>query len=251
MARQNLDETKMMKVLLSQIKALRDTIEDIINNSQANETWRYVSYKHMACIYNDLAEQTRTLLKVPSMFYTFNTNEIPGLEDTTWPRQKQVLEKVLLTTKLLYSCMEGSLDFASDEFDNLESFIKSRLRTVVFERPQKEVDVQNAIESLLIGRNFNKGTDYDRETGKFKFSGKEYIPDFIIPKLQLCVEVKLLREGRKSKVIEEISADITAYAKQYERQLFIVYDLGYIQNEEEFRRDIESVDNVKVVIIKH
>ena len=50
---------------------------------------------------------------------------------------------------------------------------------------------------------------------------------------------------------EEINADITAYSKQYERQLFIVYDLGCIQNEEEFRRDIESMGNIKVLIIKH
>mgnify|MGYP000349833044 FL=1 len=103
----------------------------------------------------------------------------------------------------------------------------------------------------MLGRGLNKGTDYDRETGKFEFSGKEYIPDFIIPKLRLCIEVKLLREGRKSKIIEEISADITAYGKQYERQLFVVYDLGFIQNEEEFRRDIENAGNVKVIIIKH
>lgn len=74
---------------------------------------------------------------------------------------------------------------------------------------------------------------------------------FIIPKLSLCIEVKLLRENRKSKVIEEISADITAYSKQYQRQLFIVYDLGCIQNEEEFKRDIENAGNVKVIIVKH
>ena len=74
---------------------------------------------------------------------------------------------------------------------------------------------------------------------------------FIIPKLKLCIEVKLLRDGKKSKIIEEINADITAYSKQYERQLFIVYDLGCIQNEEEFRRDIESMGNIKVLIIKH
>jgi hypothetical protein len=103
----------------------------------------------------------------------------------------------------------------------------------------------------LAGRGLNKGVDYDRETGKFEFSGKEYIPDFVIPKLQLCIEVKLLKENRKSKVIEEISADVTAYGKQYIRQLFVVYDLGYIQNEAEFIRDIENAGNIKVIIIKH
>lgn len=251
MAKQTLDETKMIKVLLSQIKALRDTIQDIMTNEHMVEHSRYVSYKDMAYTYNDLAEQARLLMKVPSMFYTFNLDKMPGFGDTVWPVQKKILEQVLVSTKMLYSCMESSTDFADDEFDNLENFIQSRLRTVIFDRPQKEVEVQNAIEALLLGRGLSKGIDYDRETGKFEFSGKEYIPDFIIPKLQLCVEVKLMREGKKSKIIEEISADITAYGKQYERQLFVVYDLGYIQNEEEFRRDIENAGEVKVIVVKH
>ena len=69
--------------------------------------------------------------------------------------------------------------------------------------------------------------------------------------MSLCIEAKLLREGRKSKIIEEISADITAYKKVYDRQLFIVYDLGVIQNELEFKRDIEMSAGVKVIIVKH
>ena len=64
-----------------------------------------------------------------------------------------------------------------------------------------------------MGRGLAKGVDYDRESGKFEFSGKEYIPDFIMPKMSLCIEVKLLKEGRKSRIIEEISADMTAYKK--------------------------------------
>ena len=251
MAKYTLDETKMLKVLLSQIRALRDTIQEIINNDQAAEHSRYVAFRDMACMYNDLAEQAKTLMKVPSMLYTFNVDGMPSFADMVWPSQKRILEQVLLSTKMLYSSLEGSVDFADDEFDNLENFIKSRLRAAIFDCPQREVEIQNAIESLLLGRGLNKGTDYDRETGKLEFSGKEYIPDFIIPKLQLCIEVKLLRENRKSRVIEEISADITAYSKQYERLLFVVYDLGNIQNEEEFKRDIENAGNVKVVIVKH
>ena len=205
----------------------------------------------MACMYNDLAEQARKLMKNHAMFYTFNTDKIRGHSDTVWTEQKRILEQVLISTKILYSALASNMNFADDEFDNLEYFIQSRLRTVIFEKPQKEIEVQNAIEALLLGRGLSKGTDYDRETGKFEFSGKEYIPDFIVPNLQLCIEVKLLRENKKSKVIEEISADITAYSKQYERQLFVVYDLGCIQNEEEFKRDIEKAGNVKVIIIKH
>lgn len=251
MSNYSLEDTRKIKVLLNQIRAFRDTVQGIIDNKDAVEHSRYVAFRDMACMYNDFAEQVKAVLKVPSMIYTFRTENMEGYTNTLWGEQKRILEQVLVSTKMLYASLEGNIDFADDEFDNLENFIKSRLRTVIFDRPQKEIEVQNAVESLLLGRGLSKGLDYDRETGKLEFSGKEYIPDFIIPKLRLCIEIKLLREGKKSKIIEEISADITAYAKEYERQLFIVYDLGYIQNEEEFKRDIEQAGNIKVIIVKH
>lgn len=53
-------------------------------------------------------------------------------------------------------------------------------------------------------------------------------------------------------MIEEINADITAYNKEYKRQLFVIYDLGVIRDEIEFKRDIEnSGDDIRVVIVKH
>lgn len=177
MAKNTLDETKEIKILLSQIRALSDTIQEILNNDHVPDFARYVSYRDMASMYNDLAERVRDVMKVNAMFYTFNVDKMPGWGDTVWPSQKKIIEQVLVSTKMLYSCLSSNADFADDEFDNLENFIKSRLRTVIFSRPEKEIEVQNAIESLLAGRGLNKGVDYDRETGKFEFSGKEYIPD--------------------------------------------------------------------------
>ncbi len=246
-----IDNVREIKVLLSQLHTFCNTIDEILNNSNSAETARYVSYADMARMHNDFANRVKEILNVSTMYYTFNLDEIPGRSDTVWPTQKRILEQVLLSSRMLMSSLEGSMDFVDDEFDNIENFIQSRLRTVIFQKPEKEVEVQNAIESLLLGRGLSKGLDYDRESGKFEFSGKEYIPDFIIPKMSLCIEVKLLREGRKSKVIEEISADITAYKKNYQRQLFVVYDLGAIQNEIEFKRDIEMINGVKVIVVKH
>lgn len=251
MSKFTLDDARKLRVLMSQIRAFRNTIQGILSNSSASEVGRYSSYKQMAYTYNDFAESARKILKVPTMFYTFNMNEIPPYGDLTWPQQKMILEQTLLYAEMLLSGLEGTTDFIDDEFDNIENFLQSRLRCVIFQKPEKEVEVQNAIESLFLGRGFSKGIDYDRESGKFEFSGKEYIPDFIIPKMSLCIEVKLLRTGRKSKVIEEISADITAYKKMYSRQLFVVYDLSEIQNEAEFKRDIEMIDGVKVIVVKH
>lgn len=247
----SLKTTKEIKVLLSQLRAFCNTINEILNNSSSSENGRYACYKDMASIYNDFAKKVEEVSNVSSMFYIFNINELPGWADTVWPMQKRILEQVYLSAKMLLSSLEGSIDFVDDEFDNIENFLQARLRSVVYHRPDKEVEIQNAIEALLLGRGLSKGIDYDRESGKFNFSGREYVPDFIIPKMSLCIEVKLLREGRKSSLIEEISADITAYKKQYSRLLFIVYDLGVIQNEVEFRRDIEIAEGTKVIIIKH
>lgn len=247
----SMDQTREMKVLISQIKAFCEIIHEVLGDAHTAEIGRYSCFKDMAVIYNDFAERAKNVLNVSTMFYTFNLDEIPSYGNSVWSTQKRILEQVLLSAKMLLSSLEESVDFIDDEFDNLENFLQSHIRTVIFQRPEREREVQNAIEALLLGRGLAKGLDYDRESGKFEFSGKEYIPDFIIPKMSLCMEVKLLREGRKSRIIEEISADITAYKKVYERQIYIVYDLGVIQNEIEFKRDIEMVDGVKVIIVKH
>ena len=81
---------------------------------------------------------------------------------------------------MLLSGLEGTVDFVEDEFENIANFFQSRLRAAIYQKPEREIEVQNAIESLLLGRGFSRGADYDRESGKFEFSGKEYIPDFII-----------------------------------------------------------------------
>lgn len=241
-----------IKVLISKIKSLSGLVHEILKSTNTQEIGRYSSFKEMAIVYNDLADETRKVLETSIMFYKFNIEMIPTWGDSLWPTQKKILEQVFLMSKLLLSSLEENVDFVDDEFDNIENFLSSRIRSVVYQKPEKEKEVQNAIESLLLGRGLSKGVDYDRESGKFSFSGREYIPDFIIPKMSLCIEVKLLKENRKSKVIEEISADITAYKKVYERQVYIVYDLGFIQNEVEFKRDIENAtDGVKVIIIKH
>ena len=70
--------------------------------------------------------------------------------------------------------------------------------------------------------------------------------------MKCCLEVKLLKEkNKKSKIIKEINADITAYSKAYNEIVFIIYDIGVINDIIEFKRDIESSGNIKVIVIKH
>lgn len=249
------ETTRKIKLLITKAKNLDKNINRTLNDSATESHARYVLFKTYAEVYNSLLRQAEDILGWPKgSTHSFLTNKMKAPGDTLWSTQKSIVEAVALYNSMLLANLENAVDFAEDEFDNLANFIKSKLRSTIFSQPHpsKEIDIQNAIEILLIGRNLSKGIDYDRESGKFEFSGKEYIPDFILPKMNLCIEVKLLRPGKKSAIIDEINADITAYSAKYERLLFVVYDLGVIRDEAEFRRDIENAGaSIKVVIIKH
>ncbi len=52
-------------------------------------------------------------------------------------------------------------------------------------------------------------------------------------------------------IVDEINADIRAYSTVYERQLYVIYDIGTIRDEEEFKRDLESAQGVHVIVVKH
>jgi hypothetical protein len=85
-----------------------------------------------------------------------------------------------------------------------------------------------------------------------KVSIKEYKPDFIFLKLDLALEVKFSKTTAKSKeIVDQINVDITAYGKKYSQLLFVVYDMGTIRDEDEFKTDIDNKDNIQIVIIKH
>lgn len=249
----NYDTTKRIKLLISQAKALESNVNRTLADNATEAHSRYVAFKTYAEIFNQLARQTESVLGYPTnSLSSFNTNLMKSHVDTIWPTQKFVVEAVALHTGILLANLTNAIDFVEDEYENITNFIKSKLRSIVHSMPSKEYEIQNYIEALLVGRNCAKGIDYDRESGKFEFSGKEYIPDFILPKMNLCIEVKLLRPGKKSAIIDEINADITAYSTKYERLLFVVYDLGVIRDEAEFRRDIENAGaNIKVLIVKH
>lgn len=250
MSKQTLDERKSIKILISKIKGLEDTMRDIMIDSQ-EIGFNYSSCKNFATFYNELANESKRFVNTSANYHEYQLSEIKNVFNMTGIEQKILFESVFYSTKMLYATLEGLFDFMEDETDNLENLINKRFRSMFHEPPANEKDVQNMLENLFIANSYDKGIDYDRETGKFNFSGREYIPDFIIPKLKLCIETKILKEKKKrSKIIEEINADITAYSKEYDRILFLIYDLGVIRDEIEFKRDIEASGNTKVLIVK-
>jgi hypothetical protein len=123
-----------------------------------------------------------------------------------------------------------------------------QLRKVIRTQPTKESEVQDAFENLLIGADI----PYGREVDSIEYSSKTYKPDFSLPKIGLAVEVKLCRQDRREKeIIAEINDDILAYKSKYPNLIFVVYDLGYIRDQDRFCGSFEEHENVTVRIVKH
>ncbi len=249
-----MDKKEQLKQLLSNTNALLGAMRTSTStvSGEAANIGRYSSYKTFMRKYNELVKQATPFLTNPAVLDLFFPDKIKHWADCTWIEAKEFYDMVYSNTALLKSLLEGAIGYAEDETQKLKDFIQANLRKAVFNSPAKEIDIQNGVEALIVGRGMVKGTDYDRETGRVKTSGKESIPDFIFPNLRLCLEVKLSDSTAKLRaIVDEVNADIRAYATRYDRQLYVIYDLGTIRDEEEFKRGLEDARGVTVVVVKH
>jgi hypothetical protein len=239
------------KELLAAATALLDSMDKSVRVSCADVA-KYSSYKEYARKYVDLLDAICKVIRVAAVVDRYNVEAMPGVYDTTVFRQKEYFDSVHANLSILKAYLESRLDVKTGEISGLKDFFQAHLRRAVFAPPKREKDIQEVVEQLLIGRGYTKGEDYDRETGRVKVSIKESVPDFIFPKLNMALEVKLSKDQNRSKeIVDEMNADIQAYGMKYASILFVVYDLSSIQDEAEFRRGLESPDGVSVVVVKH
>ena len=219
--------------------------------AEENIAGKYTSYPTFLRKFREIRDSIKDELDLSLVddFYKDATNPF----DLTWPQQKQIYDMVLTSLNILISRLAVELNIKKDKIEELRSFFKANIRRAVLHDPKSEQDIQDVVETLLIGRGYEKGLDYDREVGRVKYSIKESTPDFIMPKFNLAIEVKFSTTAVKSKsIIDQINTDIIAYSQKYENLLFIVYDMGTIRDEDEFKQDIEkSRDGVRLMVLKH
>jgi hypothetical protein len=240
-----------LKELLSYTKAVLDSMELGLRNAK-DQILPYSGYRDYMRKSNEIVSRVSEVVRIDAVVDTYDLDKVGNAFDTTTIQQKNMFEMAYTNLSILKSFLEQKLDAHIDQIESLNLFIQVNLRKVLFEEPERELQVQNAIEQLLIGRGFSKGIDYDRETGRVKVSIKEVVPDFILPKLGLVIEAKLVKDRAKSKsVIDEINADIQSYGKAYPYITFVIYDIGAIRDETEFKTGIEKKDNTALIIVKH
>lgn len=229
---------------------LRRAMEAVMNGNTPDHG-KWGSFKNYASTYSILA--TRYNRIVPGQdLPVYDTQKMKGSMDTVWIVQKEIFDTVYALTMQLGALLSEYDTGTSASISELQDMLSANLRKAIFSKPEREVEVQNAIETLLIGRGYQRGIDYDREAGKIKFSGKEFIPDFVFTGIGMALEVKLIKdETQRSACIEQMSADIPAYLSVYAHVLFCVYDLGAIRDVSEFQDGIQRQAGVRICVIKH
>jgi hypothetical protein len=245
-------DKEKLKEYLQYTYALLDSMEQSIKYEPESNVWKYSSYQTYARKYNSLVLEVAKVATGTTLLDVFDLDKIPSLGDTIAVQQKSIFDSVHANLVILKSFLENKIGIKEDKILQIKDFLEANLRRAVFNIPDKEIEIQNTIEQLLIGKGMVKGVDYDREVGRVKISIKEVIPDFIFQKLGLALEVKLSKTTEKSKaIVDEINADIMSYGKEYQSIIFLVYDLGSIRDEMEFKNDLEVNDGISVIIIKH
>lgn len=245
----NIKLTQYLNTITALLQAMRES-----TNIKPDDVWKYSSYKSFIRKYNQLLNIIieDKIVSFPAIIDEFSLDKIPGPCDTLPIQQKDLFDSLMANLLMLKNFLEIKSDTKRKEIIWINEHIKNCLRKVIFEIPENETIVQNAIETILIGYGFSKGVDYDRETGRIKVSAKETIPDFIFERLNLALEVKLCKDVKRiSSIIDEINADIQAYSRKYEKLLFVIYDIGGIRDEEEFKNDLDNQKNIFVEIVKH
>lgn len=247
----DLETQKKLKEYLQYTIALLEAMEFGLKHGK-DEILPYASYRDYMRKSNELVHLVNKLITTGTIVDMYDLDKVKSAFDTLAPQQKNFFEMVYTNLMILRKFLESKLEIKRFEAQSLTDFIQLRLRKVIFGLPEKELEIQNGIEQLLVGRGLSKGVDYDREVGRVKVSAKEFIPDFIISEFNLAIEVKLIKDKARVKTaIEEINSDIHAYSKEYPNILFVIYDMGYIRDEDEFKNDLDNNSNVRLIVVKH
>ena len=229
------DDNQKPRQLLDMTAALISSMDVARRGHTEPDRTAWFSYKVFATRYMAIIHQLPQDFPALVVLNPYNTSDMPEPSRSRPSYQRLIFEGVYTDLWILRSSLESIIGTAGDERRALTDFFQSRLRAAMMDRPEDEKAVQDTVEALLVGRGLQKGQEYDRETGRVKLSSKESIPDFILPPFEEAIEVKLVKDRRRvSEVIDEINADIPAYLSKYRHLLFIVYNLGQIQDEADF-----------------
>jgi hypothetical protein len=108
----------------------------------------------------------------------YNLDAVPNFANTFAMPVADTVRRCAAILSILRAYLQNRVNPKSERIAGIADFLEANLRRAVLHKPENEKNVQDVIEQLLIGRGMEKGLDYDRESGRVKYSSKKVIPDF-------------------------------------------------------------------------
>ena len=184
-----INDTQRFKRLLKRTRALKTAMESAKAADTPDSGKWYASVAFM----QEYSKISRAYIHYigknegPNSVVVIDDSKLKSPSDYTWPRLKQLFDMAYMHVLTLEALLSENEINEYDELSEYEHFFSGNLRRTFNAPPDNEKQVQDNMESLLIGKGLRKPNDYDRESGRSKSSGKEYIPDFIIKRPLVCL----------------------------------------------------------------
>ena len=179
------EKQQKLEHILAMARALLASMNSVIASvPKGSSVWHFNSYEHYARQYNRLAKAVFDLIPDASdLLRYYDIDKIPGSGDTHHIQQHGIFQNVHGNLSMLCAWIDSELgnESSSSEVRSLVDFFHSSLRPAMLSgNPDREKEVQNTVERILIGRGMQKGTDYDRETGQGEIRHQRISPGFCV-----------------------------------------------------------------------
>ena len=190
------DQTdRRLESCLRMTEALLDAMEAAVRGADPGDVWRFSSYKQFMRKADELVEMAEAIEHIEAPVDRYNLEAVPGSTSTIAMVQQELFDSVRANLSILRAYLQNRVHPKAERISEIADFLEVSLRRAVLQKPEREKQVQDVVEQLLIGRGLEKGLHYDRETGRVKVSAKEVIPDFVLLQLATAIEVKLVKES--------------------------------------------------------
>ncbi len=124
--------------------------------------------------------------------------------------------------------------------------IKKNLRNCMLSPPCDEYDVHDVLEIIFKVMDL----EFERDKEHIVVATKTKKPDFTFGDLNMAIEVKFCKSKRSEKrIIDELNSVILPYRQEYETIVFVIYDMGFIVDEEKIIKYFEK-SGIETIITK-
>ena len=171
------DNTQKLEEILAMSRALLASMDRVMSTvPDSGSAWHFSSFRDYARHYNRLAKAaTKAEPSISPLLVLYDEAKLPNFANTLDMEQHSLFQNVHGSMSMLCALISSNLGSNSSSVDarELEDFLSSSLRRAMLSgEPKDEAEVQDTIETLLVGHGMAKGIDYDRETGRVKHSGR-------------------------------------------------------------------------------